>query len=134
MVMLLDRGTDIRTTPYQTTIPLEVKLFCEILGQAGVELHPKTEGLSAVHELQKAYHANEKAVQDAMAKILQDKRSWMKTPEGKILLKEMLIRRLEYFNETARTMAVMANQTTLKSPIQHIHPHHREDIIHPRLK
>ena len=74
------------------------------------------------------------AVQQAMEKILNDKRTAMKTPEGKILLKEMLIRRLEYFNETARSMMVMANQTTLKSPIQHIHPHHREDQVNPRLK
>lgn len=134
IVMLLDKGTDIRTTPYQTTIPLEVNLFCEVLSHAGVELRTKSTGLLAVNDLQDAYKQQEKAVSVAMEKILSDKRTAMATPEGRILLKEMLIRRLEYFNETARTMMVMTNQTTLKSPIQHIHPHHRAENVQPRLK
>jgi hypothetical protein len=134
IIILLDRGTDIRTTPYKTTIPLEVKLFIDLMSHVGTELNVKAEGISAVAELERAYKQHEHAVSEAMTRILNDKRAWIKTPEGKVLLKEMLIRRLEYFNETARSMAVMANQTTLKSPIQHIHPHHREDLIHPRLK
>ncbi|KAA9333696.1 hypothetical protein [Adhaeribacter soli] len=134
IVMLLDKGTDIRTTPLKTSIPLEVNLLCEVLGQKGVFLNIKAEGISAINDLQQAYRQQETAVLDAMAQILEDKRAWMKTPEGKILLKELLIRRLEYFNETARSMMVMTNQTTLKSPIQHIHPHHRDENIHPRLK
>ncbi|MFC5269107.1 hypothetical protein [Adhaeribacter terreus] len=134
IIMLLDKGTDIRTTPYTTTMPLEVKLFTEILNQVGLDLNVKAEGLSAVNELYKAYNHQENAVLKAMERILNDKRAAMKTPEGKILVKEMLIRRLEFFNETARSMMVMNNQTTLKSPIQHIHPHHREMLIHPPLK
>lgn len=134
IIMLLDRGTDVRTTAYKTSIPLEVQMFTELMGHVGTELNVKAEGISAINELERAYKQNEGAVMEAMAKILNDKRAWMKTPEGKVLLKELLIRRLEFFNETARSMAVMANQTTLKSPIQHIHPHHREENIHPRLK
>lgn len=134
IIMLLDKGIDIRTTPYSTTIPLEVNLFCEVLGHAGVGLNIKAEGISAINNLQQAYKQQERSLSEAMTRILEDKRAWIKTPEGKILLKEMLIRRLEYFNETARSMMVMANQTTLKSPIQHIHPHHRDENIHPRLK
>jgi hypothetical protein len=68
---------------------------------AGVDLLLKSEGLNAINELQRAYSQQEKAVNNAMEKILNDKRSSMKTPEGKILVKEMLIRRLEFFNETA---------------------------------
>ncbi len=134
IIVLLDKGIEIRTTAYKTTIPLEVSLFCEILSHVGLDLNVKAEGLSAIGELQRAYKQHENAVLKAMEKILNDKRTAMKTPEGKILIKEMLIRRLEYFNETARSMMVMANQTTLKSPIQHIHPHHREMLIHPPLK
>ena len=134
IIVLLDKGTDIRTTPYKTTIPLEVSLFCEVLSTVGLDLNVKVEGLGAVNELYKAYKHRENEVLKAMEKILNDKRSAMKTPEGRILVKEMLIRRLEFFNETARSMLVMNNQTTLKSPIQHIHPHHREMLIHPPLK
>ena len=134
IIILLDKGTEIRTTPYNTTIPLEVRLFAEIMTQVGVDLNVKAEGLSSVSELHKVFSHQEASVMKAMEKILNDKRTAMKTPEGKILIKEMLIRRLEYFNETARSMMVMSNQTTLKSPIQHIHPHHREKHIHPRLK
>ena len=134
IIMLLDKGIDIRSTPYKTTIPLEVNLFTEVLRQVGVDLSINAEGISTINALFKAYKSQENEVLKAMEKILRDKRSSMKTPEGRILTKEMLIRRLEFFNETARSMMVMSNQTTLKSPIQHIHPHHREDLIHPPLK
>ena len=134
IITLLDRGLDIRTTPYNTTIPLEVGLFGEVLNQVGLDLSVKAQGLSAINELFKAYKSQENAVLGAMEKILNDKRASMKTAEGRILVKEMLIRRLEVFNETARSMLVMNNQATLKSPNQHIHPHHREENIHPRLK
>ena len=134
IIALLDKGTDIRATPYNTTLPLEVQLFCDVMSHVGLDLNVKAEGLSAVSELLKAYKHQETALEKAMAKILSDKRASMKTPEGRILVKEMLIRRLEYFNETARSMMVMSNQTTLKSPIQHIHPHHREMLIHPPVK
>lgn len=134
IVELLERGTDIRSTPYKTTIPLEVSLFGQIMAHVGIDLPLKVEGLSAINDLQRIYNQQEKSINSAMEKILNDKRSSMKTPEGKILVKEMLIRRLEFFNETARSLMVMSNQTTLKSPIQHIHPHHREDFIHPPLK
>jgi hypothetical protein len=134
IVELLAKGTDIRTTPYKTTIPLEVSLFNQIMAHLNVDLQLKSDGFSAIDELQRAYTQHEKEVNKAMEKALNDKRSSMKTPEGKVLVKEMLIRRLEFFNETARSLMVMTNQTTLKSPIQHIHPHHREDFIHPKLK
>ena len=134
IIVLLDKGTDIRTTPYKTTVPLEVKLFCDVISTTGLDLNVKVEGFSAINELYKAYKSRETEVQKAMERIMNDKRASMKTPEGKILVKEMLIRRLEFFNETARSLMVMNNQTTLKSPIQHIHPHHREDQVHPKLK
>ena len=134
IIVLLDKGTDTRTTPYKTTIPLEVKLFCEVLSTVGLDLNVKAEGYSAVNQLNKVYKSRETEVQKAMELVMNDKRGSMKTPEGKVLVKEMMIRRLEFFNETARSMMVMNNQTTLKSPIQHIHPHHREELVHPRLK
>ena len=136
IITLLDKGIDTRTTPYNTTIPLEVHLLAEVLTQVGIDLSVQAEGLGAISDLRRVFiHPDKEAqVMKAMENILNDKRSAMKTPEGKILMKEMLIRRLEFFNETARSMMVMSNQTTLKSPIQHIHPHHREMLIHPPLK
>ncbi|MGO8608747.1 hypothetical protein ACC848_37890, partial [Rhizobium johnstonii] len=50
--------------------------------------------------------------------ILDDKKALMRTPEGRVLTKEMLIRRLEYFNEAARQVNVMRNQQALGSPPQ----------------
>ena len=136
IITLLDKGIDIRTMPYNTTIPLEVHLLADVLAQVGIELPVKAEGLGSISDLRRVFIHPEKEAQimKAMENILNNKRASMKTPEGKILMKEMLIRRLEFFNETARSMMVMSNQTTLKSPIQHIHPHHREMLIHPPLK
>jgi hypothetical protein len=52
-----------------------------------------------------------------MHRVLEDKRSYMKAPGGAtVLLKEMLIRRLEFFNETARSLQVMKSQQQLGSP------------------
>lgn len=132
--MLLDKGTDIRTTPYKITLPLEIKLLQDVINHVGGNIQIKTDGFAAIEELQRVYLQNERSVNETMERILSDKRTSMKTPEGRILIKEILIRRLEYFNETARSLMVMSNQTTLKSPVQHIHPHHREDLIHPPLK
>ena len=42
----------------------------------------------------------------------------MRTPEGRVLTKEMLIRRLEFFNEAARQVNVMRTQQALGSPTQ----------------
>jgi hypothetical protein len=59
----------------------------------------------------------------AMMQLLNDKKSYMKTPEGTLLTKELLIRRLEYFNEAARTLNVMVTQKALGSPLQYNYPH-----------
>src|SRR4051812_152970 len=84
IISLLDKGTDIRTTAYKTSIPLEVKLFSDILIEAKIALQVKTEGFGAIEELQRAYLQQEKAINSAMEHILKDKRSSMKTPEGRI--------------------------------------------------
>jgi hypothetical protein len=54
-----------------------------------------------------------------MRRLLEDKKSIMRTPEGRMLVKEMLIRRLEYFNEAARQVNVMRIQQSLGSPLQY---------------
>ncbi len=56
---------------------------------------------------------------DAMHRILEDKRAYMRSPGGAtVLLKEMLIRRLEFFNEIARALQIIKNQQVLGSPKQ----------------
>ncbi len=48
-----------------------------------------------------------------------DKHAVMRTPEGRVFTKEMLIRRLEFFNEAARQVNVMRTQQALGSPRQY---------------
>jgi hypothetical protein len=54
-----------------------------------------------------------------MQRVLTDKHSIMRTPEGRVFTKEMLIRRLEFFNEAARQVNVMRTQQALGSPRQY---------------
>ena len=56
----------------------------------------------------------------ALQRVLANKRAVMSTPEGRVLTKEMLIRRLEFFNETARQVNVMRTQQSLGSPSQYV--------------
>ncbi|MCC9137215.1 hypothetical protein ACFSKU_04395 [Pontibacter silvestris] len=51
--------------------------------------------------------------------MLKDKKACIKTATGTVLQKEMLIRRLEFFNEVAHTLEVMMVQQQLKSPKHH---------------
>jgi hypothetical protein len=116
-------GLDLRTTALGTSLPLEVYVLCEVLNQAGGQYRLTTEGLDRLTEFEQQYLQHESDTEGLMRRILEDKRSLMRTPEGRVLTKEMLIRRLEFFNETARQVNVMRTQQALGSPMQYQHPH-----------
>lgn len=117
---LLHSGLDIRTTPYQTSVPLEVGLLCEVLNRAGTAFTISREGIGALEEFREEYMQQKAAASEAMHRVLEDKKSYMVSPGGAtVLLKEMLFRRLQFFNETARSLQIMKNQQVLGSPKQY---------------
>ena len=116
----LDAGLNISTTALNVSLPLEVYVLSEVLNKGGgqfrlsADLAPREQ----VREFLAQFQGNEAHNEALMQRILADKKSLMRTPEGRVLTKEMLIRRLEYFNEAARQVNVMRNQHTLGSPPQ----------------
>jgi len=121
----LQVGLDLRTTALQTSLPLEVYVLCEVLNQGGDRFRLTTEGLSRLAEFHQQYMQHESETEAIMRRLLEDKKSFMRTPEGRVLTKEMLIRRLEFFNEAARQVNVMRTQQALGSPAQHSYPDSR---------
>ncbi|MBC6990782.1 hypothetical protein [Hymenobacter sp. BT491] len=119
----LRAGLDVRTTPLEVSLPLEVYVLCEVLNAGGAQYRLTTDGLARLAEFEQQYMQHESETEAIMRRILEDKKSFMRTPEGRVLTKEMLIRRLEYFNETARLVNVMRTQQALGSPVQYKHPH-----------
>ncbi len=122
LAILESNKVDISRTPFETVIPLEVTRLCEILNTAGEHFAVSGHGLDMLFNFRQQYMQHSQSASGAMARILNDKRSYMKTPEGTILTKELLIRRLEYFNEVARTLNVMITQQQLGSPLQYQYP------------
>ncbi|QNF33893.1 hypothetical protein HUW51_14610 [Adhaeribacter swui] len=120
--ILESNQVDISRTPFETVIPLEVTRLCEILNTAGEYFSVNGDGVQTLFNFRQQYMQHNQSAAEAMAKILNDKRSYMKTPEGTILTKELLIRRLEYFNEMARTLTIMITQQQLGSPLQYNYP------------
>ncbi|QMU27294.1 hypothetical protein [Adhaeribacter radiodurans] len=114
---------DISRTPFESVIPLEVTRLCEILNTAGEHFSVSGNDLQTLFNFREQYMQHSQSISEAMVKILNDKKSYMKTPEGTILTKELLIRRLEYINEIARTLTVMFTQQQLGSPLQYKYPH-----------
>ncbi|SHK34622.1 hypothetical protein [Hymenobacter psychrotolerans] len=115
----LQVGLNLRTTALATSLPLEIYVLCEVLNQGGAEFRLTSEGVARVAEFMEQFQPRKAETQAIMARLLQDQRAVMRTPEGRVLTKEMLIRRLEYFNEAARQMNVMRTQQALGSPDQH---------------
>jgi hypothetical protein len=117
----LQAGLDLRTTTLATSLPLEVYVLCEVLNQGGANYRLTTEGLARLAEFRDQYLQHESETEAIMQRILEDKKAIMRTPEGRMLVKEMLIRRLEFFNEAARQVNVMRIQQALCSPLQYKH-------------
>ena len=122
LAILESNKVDISRTPFETVIPLEVTRLCEILNTAGEHFAVSGNGLDMLFNFRQQYMQHSQSASAVMARILNDKRSYLKTPEGTLLTKELLIRRLEYFNEAARTLNVMITQQQLGSPLQHQYP------------
>lgn len=108
--------------PYNTSIPLEVDLLSDVLRLHGLDFRSETAGTARLLDFQQWFLQNEEQVNEVMHRVLEDKRAYMRTSSGIVLQKEMLIRRLEYFNETARTLQVMMTQQQLGSPKHHNYP------------
>ena len=116
----LAAGLDLRTTSLETSLPLEVYVLCEVLNQGGGgQFELTATGVARLAEFQQQFMRHEGQTLAAMQRILEDKRGTMRTPEGRVLTKEMLIRRLEFFNEAARQVNVMRTQQALGSPRQY---------------
>ncbi|MGV3539356.1 MAG: hypothetical protein ACO1OQ_06065 [Rufibacter sp.] len=116
------KGLDVRTTPYHISIPLEVNLLCDVLNQKGFHFQVTKDGVESLAEFHDLYLKEGKRVHDVMHQILEDKRAYIRTADGTVLLKEQLIRRLEYFNEIAHSMEVIARLQQLGSPLQYNYP------------
>ncbi|WP_299704842.1 hypothetical protein [uncultured Pontibacter sp.] len=112
----LNSKLEVRSMPYNVSIPLEVDLLADILHLHGLEFKSETAGVGRLEDFVRWFQQNENAVMDTMQHVMEDKRAYMKTAGGVVLQKEMLIRRLEYFNETAHTLDVMMRQQQLNSP------------------
>ena len=116
----LAAGLDLSTTALETSLPIEVYVLCEVLNQgAGADFRLTTSGMARLAEFQQQFMQHEGQTLAAMQHILADRRATMRTPEGRVLAKEMLIRRLEFFNEAARQVNVMRTQQALGSPSQY---------------
>ena len=116
----LAAGLNLRTTALETSLPLEVYILCEVLNQgAGEHFALTATGVARLAEFQQQFMRHEDQTLAAMLRVLADKHAIMRTPEGRVLVKEMLIRRLEFFNEAARQVNVMRTQQALGSPQQH---------------
>ena len=117
----LAAGLDLRTTALETSLPIEVYVLCEVLNQAaGEDFALTASGVARLAEFQQQFMKHEGQTLAAMQHVLADKRATMRTPEGRVLAKEMLIRRLEFFNEAARQVNVMRTQQSLGSPSQYV--------------
>ena len=112
-------GLDLRSTALETSLPIEVYVLCEVLNAgAGEHFTLTATGVARLAEFSKQFMQHETQALAAMQRVLADKKALMRTPEGRVLTKEMLIRRLEFFNEAARQVNVMRTQQALGSPTQ----------------
>ena len=112
-------GLDLRSTALETSLPIEVYVLCEVLNAgAGEHFTLTATGVARLAEFNKQFMQHETQALAAMQRVLADKKALMRTPEGRVLTKEMLIRRLEFFNEAARQVNVMRTQQALGSPTQ----------------
>lgn len=118
----LNSKLEVRSMPYNTSIPLEVDLMADMLHLHGMEFKSETPGAARLQDFQQWYLQHEEQVNEILHRILEDKHAYMRTTSGIVLQKEMMIRRLEFFNETARTLHVMMTQQQLGSPKHHNYP------------
>jgi len=122
IVGALNSKLEKRSMPFDVTIPLEVDLLADVLHLHGLDFGSPTPGALRIQDLQQWFFQNEEQISVVMHRVLEDKKAYMRTSTGTVLQKEMLMRRLEFINETARTLAVMMEQQQLGSPKQYNYP------------
>ncbi|GAB3827628.1 hypothetical protein GCM10028895_40110 [Pontibacter rugosus] len=122
VVGALNSKLEVRSMPYNTSIPLELNLLADVLRLHGLEFNSATPGAARLFDFQQWYAQHEEQVNQVMQRVLEDKRAYMKTATGTVLQKEMLYRRLEYFKEAAHTLDVMMIQQNLHSPKHFSYP------------
>ncbi|GHA70285.1 hypothetical protein [Pontibacter akesuensis] len=118
----LNSKLEVRSMPYNTSIPLEIDLLAHVLRLHGLDFQSPAVGLARLYDFQQWYAQHEEQVNEVMQRVLEDKKAFMKTATGVVLQKEMLYRRLEYFKETAHTLDVMMIQQNLHSPKHFSYP------------
>ncbi|MCJ8163953.1 hypothetical protein MKJ04_03805 [Pontibacter sp. E15-1] len=114
---------EIGTMPYSTSVPLEINLLADLLHLYGHAFSSDVIGTKRAEDFQQWYLQHEAKVNETMHRILEDKKAYIKTATGVVLQKEMLYRRLEFFKETAHTLAVMMAQQQLHSPKHFSYPY-----------
>lgn len=119
----LNSKLEVRSMPYNTSIPLEIDLLADVLRLHGLDFISSTPGAARLFDFQQWYAQHEEQVNEVMHRILEEKRAYMKTATGTVLQKEMLYRRLEFFKETAHTLDVMMAQQQLHSPKHFTYPY-----------
>jgi hypothetical protein len=108
-------------TTLPVALPLEFQMLAGTLNQGAPIFNLKAVNLDVVEEFEKTFAANESRIMNIMHEQLSDKKSVIRNEEGTVLVKEMLIRRLEYINEAANTLETMivqrriGNQRVLES-------------------
>lgn len=123
VVGAINSPLQIGTLPYNTSIPLEINLLADVLRLHGLDFNSDAMGTNRAAAFQQWYLQHEEQVNEAMHRILEDKRAYMKTATGVVLQKEMLYRRLEFFKESAHTLEVMMIQQQLHSPKHFNYPY-----------
>ncbi|WP_276497815.1 hypothetical protein [Pontibacter litorisediminis] len=119
----LNSKLEVRTMPYNTSIPLEIDLLADVLRLHGLDFKSPTPGAARLFDFQQWYMQHEEQANEVMHHLLEDKKAYMKTATGTVLQKEMLYRRLEFFKETAHTLDVMMIQQNLHSPKHFNYPY-----------
>ena len=116
-------GVDLRTTPLEVSLPLEVDLMLDMLRQGGVDLQLGSQGVQRAVEFYEAFRGRRDELHAVMQRIFADKKAIFRMPEGRrVLLADQLWRSVEFVGEAARTIQIISTQKELDSPAQHPHP------------
>ncbi|TPE44755.1 hypothetical protein [Pontibacter mangrovi] len=119
----LNSKLEVRSMPYNTSIPLEINLLADLLRLHGLDFQSSTSGAARLFDFKDWYSQHETQANEVMHRVLEEKKAYIKTATGTILQKEMLYRRLEFFKETAHTLDVMMIQQNLHSPKHFNYPY-----------
>ena len=106
-----------RKTALPDALPLELLELADVLNQGGTSFSLKARDLSVVDEFVEQYRAQYQRVMDVLRKQLDDKRTtvWIEGV-GSLLVKEKVIRALEYLNEAAALLDTMMVQRKIGNP------------------